>query len=90
MRQFFIFIKCELGRTYDVATTLVDTVDEARQVFSISGAFDLIAQFAIPPDADIGRFVNQAVQTIDGVKDTQTVICFNAFTADKGLGPDEA
>jgi DNA-binding Lrp family transcriptional regulator len=89
MRQFFIFIKCELGRTYDVATTLVDTVEAARSVYSISGAFDLIAQFAVPADADIGRFVNQNVQTIDGVKDTQTIICFNAFTADKGLGPDD-
>ncbi len=86
MRQFYIFIKCELGRTYDVATTLVDTVEEARQVHSISGAFDLLAQFSVETEADIGRFVNQKVQVISGVKETQTIICFNAFTPDKGLG----
>jgi DNA-binding Lrp family transcriptional regulator len=86
MRQFFIFIKCELGRTYDVASALVDTLEETRQVHSVSGAFDLLAQFAVESEADIGRFVNQRVQTIAGVKDTQTIICFNAFTRDRGLG----
>ncbi|MCC5980455.1 MAG: Lrp/AsnC ligand binding domain-containing protein [Oceanicaulis sp.] len=86
MRQFFIFIKCELGKTYDVASALVDTLEETRQVHSVSGAFDLLAQFAVESEADIGRFVNQKVQTIAGVKDTQTIICFNAFTRDRGLG----
>lgn len=86
MRQFYIFIKCELGKTYDVASALVDTLEETRQVHSVSGAFDLLAQFAVESEADIGRFVNQKVQTIAGVKDTQTIICFNAFTRDRGLG----
>lgn len=86
MRQFYIFIKCELGKTYDVASALVDTLEETRQVHSVSGAFDLLAQFAVESEADIGRFVNQRVQTIAGVKDTQTIICFNAFTRDRGLG----
>jgi len=88
MRTFYIFIKCELGRTYDVASAIVDTVSATRQVHSVSGAFDLLAQFAIDADADIGRFVNQQIQTLDGVKDTQTLICFNAFTADRGQGLD--
>lgn len=88
MRQFYIFIKCDLGRTYEVASQIVDTLDEARQVHSVSGAFDLLAQFAVESEADIGRFVNRKVQTIEGVKDTQTLICFNAFTPDKGLGED--
>lgn len=88
MRSFFIFIKCELGRTYDVASSIVDHVDETRQVHSVSGAFDLLAQFSVNDDQDIGRFVNQSIQTIEGVKDTQTLICFNAFTNDHGQGLD--
>ncbi|HCR65718.1 MULTISPECIES: Lrp/AsnC ligand binding domain-containing protein [Oceanicaulis] len=88
MRSFYIFIKCELGRTYDVASAIVDTVSETRQVHSVSGEFDLLAQFAVDDGADIGRFVNKSVQTIDGVKDTQTLICFNAFTPDRGQGLD--
>ena len=88
MRQFYIFIKCELGRTYEVASKIVDTVEETWQVHSVSGAFDLLAQFSVEAEADIGRFVNQKIQTIDGVADTQTLICFNAFTPDRGLGED--
>ncbi|MGJ3230412.1 MAG: Lrp/AsnC ligand binding domain-containing protein [Oceanicaulis sp.] len=86
MRQFYIFIKCELGRTYEVASKIVDEVAETRQIHSVSGAFDLLAQFSVESEADIGRFVNQKIQTVPGVKDTQTIICFNAFTSDKGLG----
>jgi DNA-binding Lrp family transcriptional regulator len=86
MRQFYIHIKCALGQTYEVASHIVDTVEETRQVHSVSGAFDLLAQFSVPAEADIGRFVNQKIQTIDGVADTQTIICFNAFTPDRGLG----
>lgn len=88
MRSFYIFIKCELGRTYDVASAIVDTISETRQVHSVSGEFDLLAQFSVEDNADIGRFVNKSVQTIDGVKDTQTLICFNAFTPDAGQGLD--
>ena len=86
MRHFYIFIKCELGNTYDVASKLVDDLEETKQVHSVSGAFDLLAQIALETDADIGRFVNEKIQTIPGVKDTQTIICFNAFTRDRGLG----
>lgn len=86
MRQFYIFIKCELGRTYEVASKIVDEVEETRQIHSVSGAFDLLAQFAVESEADIGRFVNQKIQIVPGVKDTQTIICFNAFTSDRGLG----
>lgn len=88
MRQFYVFIKCELGRTYDVAAALVDQIEEARQVHSVSGSFDLLAQFSVDSDADVGRFVTQRVQTLDGIKDTQTLLCFNAFTSDRGLGDD--
>jgi DNA-binding Lrp family transcriptional regulator len=86
MRQFFVFIKCELGKTYDVAASLVDQIEEARQVHSVSGKYDLLAHFSVPSDSDVGRFVTQRVQTLPGIKDTQTLLCFNAFTKDQGLG----
>jgi DNA-binding Lrp family transcriptional regulator len=86
MRQFYVFIKCELGKTYEVASDIVDQIDEARHVHSVSGAFDLLAHFAVDADEDIGRFVNQRIQTLPHIKDTQTLLCFNAFTSDRGLG----
>ncbi len=89
MRTFFIFIKCELGHTYGVAEKLVEDFDVVPFVFSISGKYDLIAQYHLPGDHDIGRFINETVHKIPGIRDTETIICFNPFTADKGLGEDE-
>jgi len=88
MRTFYIFIKCKLGNTYDVATKLVDDAEHAPLVHSISGRYDLIAQYHLPDDYDIGRFVNETVHPVPGIVDTETVICFNAFTKDKGLGDE--
>ncbi len=88
MRTFYIFIKCQLGRTYDVATRLVDDADIVPLVHSISGRYDLIAQYHLPDDYDIGRFVSETVHPVPGIQDTETVICFNAFTKDKGLGDE--
>lgn len=80
MQAVFVFVKCELGRAYDVATSLVDKVEQTSEVYSISGEFDLLAKFYISNDDDIGHFVNEQVHRIEGIKDTQTIITFNAFS----------
>jgi DNA-binding Lrp family transcriptional regulator len=80
MQAVFIFIKCELGCAYDVANALIEKVEQTSEVYSISGEFDLMAKFYIPNDSDIGHFVNEQVHQISGIKDTQTIITFNAFT----------
>ena len=85
MRTLYVLIKCKLGTAYKVAAQIIDEVEETNSVYSISGAFDLIAQFRLEADADIGRFVNEKVHAVPDLVDTQTIICFNAFTADKGI-----
>ena len=37
-------------------------------------------EFYLDDQADIGRFINSQVQTLDGVKDTVTIIAYKAFT----------
>lgn len=88
MRAFYVLVKCELGKAYDVANHLVEKLDKPPLVHSISGRYDLIAQFHVPSDTDIGRFVNAKIHSIPGIVDTETIICFNAFTPDSGLRPD--
>jgi len=83
MKTLFVMIKCEMGRTYDVAEHLADEVQEVRSVHSTSGNYDLLAQFALDPDTETGRFVTGTVQTVPGVKDTYTIIGLNAFTVDR-------
>jgi len=79
MQTIFVFIKCALGASYKVADDLVQTVDEVSEVFSISGQHDLLVKVYLPPDSDIGRFVNERIQRIDGIRDTFTLIAFKAF-----------
>ena len=80
MQAIFVMVKCELGRAYDVATAMVDTVDCVSEVYSTSGQYDLLVKCYLPKDADIGRFVTGDLQTLAGVKDTYTIITYNAFS----------
>lgn len=80
MQKIFVLLKCDRGHAYDVAASLVDSLEEVSEVDSISGQYDLLAKFYLPKEFDVGRYVTERVQTIDGVKDTFTLVAFNAFT----------
>ena len=80
MQTTFVMVKCELGRAYDVADAAVQDVDAISEVHSISGQYDLLMKFYLEDGADVGRFVTSKVQTLDGVKDTFTIVAYKAFT----------
>ena len=84
MRPIFVMIKCEMGRAYQVAQEACDTIEELSELFSTSGQYDLLAKFYLEPDQDTGLFVTETLQTLPGVKDTYTLITFNAFGGGKG------
>ena len=79
MRAIFVQIKCEMGEAYRVAREAADTVAEMSELFSTSGQYDLIGKFYLDADQDIGLFVTERIQTLSGVRDTHTLIAFNAF-----------
>ena len=80
MRAIFVMMKCEMGQAYRVAQDAADTVEQLSELYSISGQYDLLGKFYLAPAEDIGRFVTERLQTIGGVKDTYTLIAFNAFS----------
>jgi DNA-binding Lrp family transcriptional regulator len=80
MQTIFVMVKCQLGRAYEVADSAVQSIDAVSEVHSISGQYDLLMKFYLDDEADIGRFVTGQVQTLDGVKDTFTLIAYKAFT----------
>lgn len=80
MQTIFVMVKCELGKAYDVAAAAADDIENVSEVYSISGQYDLLLKCALENDTDIGHFVTRELQMIDGVKDTFTLITFNAFT----------
>jgi DNA-binding Lrp family transcriptional regulator len=84
MRAIFVMIKCEMGHAYRVAQEAADTIPQLSELFSTSGQYDLLGKFYLDPDQDIGLFVTNQVQSLPGVKDTYTLITFNAFTGGAG------
>jgi DNA-binding Lrp family transcriptional regulator len=80
MRPLFVLIKCEMGRAYETAREAVDRIAEVSEIYSISGQYDLLGKFYLDPGQDPGLFVTEHVQRLPGVKDTFTLITFNAFS----------
>ena len=80
MVPFFVQIKCHLGKSYEVANKLADA-EIASEIYSTAGDYDLLVKFYVDSNADIGHFVNEKVQTIEGILDTRTIITFKAFGA---------
>jgi DNA-binding Lrp family transcriptional regulator len=78
MIPFFVQIKCQLGRSYEVANALADA-EIASEIYSTAGDFDLLVKFYVEQGTDVGHFVNEKVQTIPGIKDTHTIMTFKAF-----------
>ena len=80
MKPFFVQIKTELGKAYDVADEAVLNVEQVSEVHSTSGQYDLLMKCFLPDDMDIGHFVSNSIQTLPGVRDTFTLIAFKAFS----------
>jgi DNA-binding Lrp family transcriptional regulator len=86
MKTIFVMIKCDLGQAYRVADEAVQNVEEVSEVYSTSGQYDLLMKCYLPDTADIGHFVTERVQTLQGIKDTFTIIAFKAFSPDAAAG----
>jgi DNA-binding Lrp family transcriptional regulator len=80
VQTIFVMVKCELGKTYDVANAAVENAEAISEVHSISGQYDLMIKCFLDDGEDIGHFVTESVQKLPGVKDTFTLITFKTFT----------
>jgi DNA-binding Lrp family transcriptional regulator len=78
MTPFFVQIKCELGKAYQVANKLAEA-EIASEIYSTAGDYDLLVKFYVDKDTDIGHFINEKVQVLPGIQDTRTIITFKAF-----------
>ncbi len=80
MQTIFVMVKCDLGKTYDVAGAAVESTEQISEVHSISGQYDLMMKCYLNDGDDIGHFVTEKIQTLPGVKDTFTLITFKTFS----------
>ena len=78
MKPFFVQIKTELGKAYEVATAIADS-EIASEIHSTAGEWDLLVKFYLADDQDIGHFINEKVHSVPGIKNTHTIITYRAF-----------
>ncbi len=78
MVPFFVMIKCHLGKAYQVANAIADA-EIASEIYSTAGDYELLVKFYVDDETDIGHFVAEKVQVLDGIADTKTIITFKAF-----------
>ncbi len=79
MKTLFVNVKCKLGQAYTVASQIVE-LDGVSEVYSISGEYDLLIKCYVQKDEDVGRFVIEGIQKVDGIAKTSTIIALNAFS----------
>ncbi len=80
MHAVFVMIKCELGKSYEVADYIVDNIEETAEVYSVSGKYDLLVKFHVREQDDVGHFICDRLQVTPHLRDTFTIDTFNAFT----------
>ena len=80
MKAIFVMVKCELGQAYEVADRAIEAIEQVSEIYSTSGQYDLLIKSYLDADQDSGHFVTEKIQTLEGVRDTFTIITFKAFS----------
>lgn len=78
MTCVFVQIRCKPGTTYRVAEQIV-LREIHSELYSTSGAFDLLMKLYIPDGADVGKYINDHLLDIPGIERTLTTPTFKAF-----------
>ena len=80
MRPIFVMVKCRPGTAYDVAARRWTTSRKLPNHFHFRPG-DLLVKCYLPTDADVRALLpHRQTATLPRMKDTLTVITFNAFT----------
>jgi DNA-binding Lrp family transcriptional regulator len=74
----FIQIRCRPGTTYRVAEAIA-LREIHSELYSTSGEYDLLLKLYIPPEADVGKYINDELLDIDGIERSLTTLTFKAF-----------
>ena len=78
MNCVFVQLRCEPGKTYEVADAIYDR-EIVSELYSTSGDFDLLMKVYIPDGEDVGRFINEKLVNIPGISRSLTTLTFKAF-----------
>ena len=78
MRAVFVLVKTEPGHTTDVANRIAE-VDCFSEAYSISGQYDLLVKLYVDDIDGLGRLIESQVHPIPHIRETFTILTFEAF-----------
>lgn len=78
MNCVFIQLRCEPGKTYEVADAIYER-EIVSEMYSTSGDFDLMLKVYVPEGSDIGKYVNDSLLGIPNIRRSLTTLTFKAF-----------
>lgn len=67
------------GKVHSVATALLD-VPEVTEVYSVAGAYDLVAIIRVKRHDELDELVTRRLANVDGILTTQTLVAFRCFS----------
>ena len=82
MRAVFVMLKTELGHVTEVANRVAE-IDSFSEAYSISGPYDLMVKLYVEDVQKIGRLIETQIHSIPHIRETSTILTFEAF----GKGP---
>ena len=80
MRAVFVMIKTEPGHATEVANCVAE-VEFFSECYSITGQYDLLAKLYISDVDGLGRLIERDIHAIPHIRDTFTILTFEAFGA---------
>lgn len=77
-QRFYIFVRCEPGRTYEVGLEIAKKhLPYVTEISSISGEWDLLLRVAIDKRLDLGRVLAEQLLGVGGVVKTMTIVAYD-------------
>ncbi|MEM1388314.1 MAG: Lrp/AsnC ligand binding domain-containing protein [Pseudomonadota bacterium] len=74
----FVQLRCRPGKTYEVAEQIA-LREIHSELYSTSGAFDLLLKLYIPEEEDVGKYINERLLVIPGIERSLTTMTYKAF-----------
>jgi DNA-binding Lrp family transcriptional regulator len=78
MRAVFVMIKSDPGHGTDIANRVAD-IESFSEAYSITGQYDLLVKLYVEDIDSIGRLIERDIHSIPHVRETFTILTFEAF-----------
>ena len=74
-----VFVQTEVDAIPTAAEALAD-IEGVSEVYSVTGAIDLVVMVRVPSIDDVATVVTEQVNAVPGVLSTQTHVAFRAYS----------